>query len=72
VRSEFGRLARAEPRVGRDLATFLGAAYLFKTHADYAVGSTATPISAAEAAAAIATTTRFIDTAQLLPPGIAP
>jgi hypothetical protein len=49
-----------------------GAAYLFKTRADYAVGSTATPISAAEAAAAIATTTRFNDTAQLLPPGIAP
>jgi uncharacterized protein (UPF0332 family) len=72
VRSEFARLARAEPRIGRHLVTFLGAVYLLKTRADYAVGSTATPISAAEAAAAIATTTRFNDTAQLLPPGIAP
>jgi len=35
VRSEFARLARAEPRVGRDLVTFLGAAYQFKTRADY-------------------------------------
>src|SRR5271157_4031107 len=73
VRSEFARLARAEPRVGRDLVTFLGTAYQFKARADYAVGSTATPITSAEAAAAIATTTRFIDTiAQLLPPDIAP
>ncbi|HME22119.1 MAG TPA: HEPN domain-containing protein [Acetobacteraceae bacterium] len=73
VRSEFARLARAEPRIGRDLVTFLGTAYQFKTRADYAVGSTATPITSAEAAAAIATTTRFIDTiAQLLPPDITP
>jgi uncharacterized protein (UPF0332 family) len=26
VRSEFARLARTEPRIGRDLTTFLGAA----------------------------------------------
>lgn len=31
VRSEFVRLAKAEPRIGRDLATFLGTAYQFKT-----------------------------------------
>jgi uncharacterized protein (UPF0332 family) len=73
VRSEFARLARAEPRIGRDLVTFLGTAYQFKTRTDYAVGSTAAPITSAEAAAAIATTTRFIDTiTQLLPPGLAP
>ncbi len=73
VRSEFARLARAEPRIGRDLVTFLGTAYQFKTRADYAVGSTAAPITSAEAAAAIATTMRLIDTiSQLLPPGIAP
>jgi uncharacterized protein (UPF0332 family) len=73
VRSEFARLARAEPRIGRDLVTFLGTAYQFKARADYAVGSLVTPITSAEAAAAIASTTRFINTiAQLLAPGIAP
>jgi hypothetical protein len=73
VRSESARLARVEPRVGRDLATFLGAAYQFKTRVDYAIGSTATPITAAEADAAIGTTTRFIDTiGQLLSPSLAP
>ena len=30
VRGEFARLARAEPRIGRDLVTFLGTAYQFK------------------------------------------
>jgi hypothetical protein len=35
VRSEFSRLARGEPRIGRDLITFLGTAYQFKTRADY-------------------------------------
>ena len=34
--------------VGRDLVTFLGAAYQFKTRADYAIGATAAPITAAE------------------------
>jgi uncharacterized protein (UPF0332 family) len=70
VRSEFSRLARAEPRIARDLITFLGTAYQFKTRADYAVGSTAKPITPAEATAAIAATARFIDTVtQVLPPG---
>src|ERR1700731_2705089 len=69
ARSEFSRLARAEPRIGRDLITFLGTAYQFKTRADYAVGSTATPITPTEATATIATTARFIDTiTQVLPP----
>ncbi len=73
VRSEFARLARAEPRIGRDLVTFLGAAYQFKTRADYAIGSTATPLTPAEATAAIATTARFIDAiTQVLPPGLTP
>lgn len=60
VRGEFARLAKAEPRIGRDLVTFLGTAYQFKVRADYAVGSTAAPITLAEAAVAIATTSRFI------------
>ena len=73
ARSEFARLSRAEPRIGRDLVTFLGTAYQFKTRADYAVGSTATPITPAEAIAAMATTARFIDTiTQVLPPGMPP
>ena len=44
-----------------------------KTRADYAIGATAAPITAAEADAAIGTTTRFIDTTvQLLSPSLAP
>jgi uncharacterized protein (UPF0332 family) len=73
VRSEFTRLARTEPRIGRDVVTFLGAAYQFKTRADYSIGSTATPITDAEATIAIATTARFIDTVtQVLPPSLTP
>ena len=62
VRSEFTRLAKAEPRIGRDVVTFLGTAYQFKARADYAVGSIAAPITPTEATAAIATAARFIDT----------
>lgn len=62
VRSEFARLARDEPRIGRDLFTFLGTAYQFKTRADYAVGSTAVPITPDEASAAIVMAARFVDT----------
>ncbi len=73
VRSEFARLARTEPLIGRDLVTFLGAAYQFKTRADYAIGSTAAPITDAEATAAIATTARFIDAiTRVLPPDLRP
>jgi hypothetical protein len=62
-----------QSRFGSSRSTFLGTAYQFKTRADYAVGATATPITPAEATAAIATTTRFIDIiAQVLPPGLAP
>jgi uncharacterized protein (UPF0332 family) len=60
VRSEFTRLARREPRIGRDLVSFLGAAYQFKTITDYSVGSAALPISADQATAAIDTAGRFI------------
>jgi hypothetical protein len=62
VRSEFTRLSRSEPRIARDLVTFVGTAYQFKTRADYAVGSTATPITEAEATAAIEIAARFIET----------
>ena len=73
VRSEFSRLARTEPGIGRDLIVFLGTAYQFKTRADYAVGSAATPITLAEATTAIATAARFIDAiTQALTPGLTP
>ena len=68
VQAEFARLARAEPRIGRELVAFLGAAYQFKARADYAIGDTASPITAAEADAAISQASRFIDSvAALLP-----
>jgi uncharacterized protein (UPF0332 family) len=61
VRSEFARLAKTQPRIGRELTTFLGTAYQFKTIADYAVGASATPISAREARVALITASRFVD-----------
>jgi uncharacterized protein (UPF0332 family) len=51
VRSEFTPLARADQTISRDLITFLGAAYQFKTIADYAVGPAAAPISDEDATA---------------------
>lgn len=73
VHSEFARLARAEPRIGRDLVVFLAAAFQFKQRADYAIGPTAVPITAAEAAAALASAALFIDSiSQLVPPGLTP
>lgn len=73
VRSEFARLARSEPRIGRDLVTFLATAYQFKAVADYAVGTAVTPISTQGATAAISTAGRFIDTvSQVLAPSSAP
>lgn len=69
LRSEFARPAKAEPRIGRDLVTFLATAYQFKARADYAVGSAAAPITMDEAAMATATAFRFIESiAQVLPP----
>jgi len=61
VRSEFTRLSRTEPRIGRALVTFLGTAYQFKTRSDYTIGSTVAPITDPEATAAIDTAARLID-----------
>jgi uncharacterized protein (UPF0332 family) len=73
VRSEFARLARREPRIDRELTRFLATAYQLKATADYGIGPTAAPITADQAAAAITTAGRFIDTiAQVLPPGSTP
>ena len=71
VRSEFGRLARGEPGIDRELTRFLATAYQLKATADYGIGPTVAPISADQAAAAITTARRFVDTiTQLLPPGL--
>jgi uncharacterized protein (UPF0332 family) len=72
VRSEFARLAKAEPRIARDLVSFLGTAYQFKTRRLRHRRGSGT-ISAADANAAIITTARFLDTiTHLLPPGLTP
>ena len=69
VQTEFARLARFEPRIGRELVAFLGAAYQFKARADYAIGATASPITAVEADTAISFAMQFIDAiAAILPP----
>jgi len=73
VRSEFGRLARREPRIDRELTRFLATAYQLKATADYGIGSTVATISVNQAATAITTAARFIDIiTQLLPPGLTP
>jgi uncharacterized protein (UPF0332 family) len=73
VRIEFARLARREPRIDRELTRFLATAYQLKATADYGIGPTAAQITAAEAASAITTASRFIDTiTQVLPPGLTP
>jgi uncharacterized protein (UPF0332 family) len=73
VRSEFARLTRRETRIDRELPRFLATAYQLKATADYGIGPAVTSISADQAAAAITTAGRFIDTiTQLLPPGLTP
>ena len=59
LRSEFNRLARAEPRIGRDLVKFLSTAYELKSIADYNTDP-ATRITADEAQDAIHSATRFV------------
>lgn len=73
VRSEFARLARREPQIDRELTRFLATAYQLKATADYGIGPSVAPITAAQAAAAITTASHFIDTiTQLLAPGVTP
>lgn len=73
VRSEFARLARREPRIDRELTRSLATAYQLKATADYGIGPAIAPITADQAAAAITTASRFIDTiTQVLPPGLTP
>jgi uncharacterized protein (UPF0332 family) len=44
VRSEFGRLARRNPGIDRELTRFLATAYQLKVTADYGIGPTAVSI----------------------------
>jgi hypothetical protein len=63
----------ASPASTRELTRFLASAYQLNATADYGIGPTVAPISADQAAAAIATARRFIDAInQLLSPGSTP
>jgi uncharacterized protein (UPF0332 family) len=69
LRSTFSRLARSEPRIAPEYLTFLARAYELKSIADYSVGPAARPITDDDAACAIETAERLIDTiSRLLPP----
>jgi uncharacterized protein (UPF0332 family) len=69
LRSTFSRLARSEPRIAPEYLTFLARAYELKSIADYSVGPAARPITGNDAARAIESAERLIDTiSQLLPP----
>jgi uncharacterized protein (UPF0332 family) len=59
LRSEFGRLARGDPRIGREFLTFLAEAYEYKSIADYVVGPPS--ITGEDARLAIDTASRLID-----------
>jgi uncharacterized protein (UPF0332 family) len=73
LRTTFSRLARNEPRISPEYLTFLARAYELKSIADYGVGPAARPITGDDAARAIETAERYIDTiAQLLTPGPTP
>jgi uncharacterized protein (UPF0332 family) len=60
VRTEFARLAKIDARVDKELPAFLGKAYELKSIADYGV-SPNIRVSAADAASAIETAARFIE-----------
>ncbi len=60
MRSEFARLARAEPRIGRSFPSFLARACSLKENADYAIGH-GVGITIAEAEQAVEIATRFVD-----------
>ena len=60
VHSQFHLLTKDDARIETDLRHFLSDAFDLKTVSDYGVGPDAT-VSIDEAAAAIATATRFVD-----------
>ncbi len=64
VRSEFARLAKDDPRLGRKLTSFLAQAYNLKVTADYAVESNLT-LTPRETAEAIDGATQFVAAVEL-------
>jgi uncharacterized protein (UPF0332 family) len=60
LRSEFSRLARSEPSIGREFLTFLAEGYEYKSIADYSIGSASPPITAEDGRSAIVTAARLI------------
>lgn len=66
LRVTFSRLAKDGPRIDETYITFLAKAYEYKSIADYSTGTASRAISIEDAASAIATAGRFIDTIALL------
>jgi len=66
LRSEFGRLARRDPRIDREFLTFLAKVYEYKSIADYGVGPISRSITAEGARSAIDTAARLIDCIAML------
>jgi uncharacterized protein (UPF0332 family) len=60
VRSEFARLTKDEPVIGRGLSTFLAEAYVLKQVADYETGPEAA-VPRDRASMAIDTAARFVE-----------
>ena len=60
VHTQFARLTRNEPRLGRELRQFLAQAYDIKSIADYGLGPD-TDVSLDRAGAAINTAEEFVD-----------
>jgi uncharacterized protein (UPF0332 family) len=68
VQRQFAQLVKDDPRVDRELRTFLPNAYNLKAIADYQIGP-GSHVSAETAREAIATVRRFIEcVASLIPP----
>jgi uncharacterized protein (UPF0332 family) len=60
VRSEFARLAKGDPRLGKPMTTFLAQAYKYKEIGDYGVGADGT-VTTQDADAAIKSAADFIE-----------
>jgi uncharacterized protein (UPF0332 family) len=60
VRSEFARLTRDDPRIGKAVTAFLAQAYKYKEIGDYGVGEDAV-VTMADAEAAIRSAGHFIE-----------
>jgi uncharacterized protein (UPF0332 family) len=65
VQAEFARLAKAEPKIDRELRAFLGRAYNLKAIADYETGS-GSNVTRAQATETIEAARRFVATLEQL------